>query len=449
VSFDPSLRQRIQVVPVQLYPSKDFSNLELLMEWKRSEKGKIAECTISNYEHQIRDAIAWHKDATGREIPVAKWNRTLTWAYLQFVETNYCTNYQPLTSPRLGSMCRANVWVGIIPPQQALQDHCKADCPLFKRPGIDHRINALVRWFRYLVRHGHVETNYVLDIRNEHGQDTPKVPQGERRRNPAIEEARRLVNGTFHPRNRAYYAGSLKWWTRPNEILRLDRYASLGLPTPAHLRPPFGFEKGFPMHPEVKSFEEGGQLLYIPEKRDAANNPVPEKRHGNRWLVVDAELRPILEQYLAWWEEHVERDAEGRPTHSYLWIGVEGRLLEQESVPELLYYRDCERLGLMLPGDRDDPLRRWTGHCDRHFGQQVNQTSGIRSNAGTRQTVPDNWNHHFRGDKIKSAIDKYYQPPPLDVLDAYHTFIPPMGFLPLPDAPRLHASHALRVASPA
>ncbi len=426
--IDPRARQRLQIVPVEIASTPTRTNAELVKEWERSYEGKIANTTVRQYLGVIKDIVAYMKDDKDREIPVARWTKAQVWGYLRFVEANYCAQFKGIVFDLEGARCLSNVWVGRLPHAEATATHC-ADCPLFKRMPLKPRLNALCKFYRFLARIGAVPVNFMGDIRSEVAEDKDVEETGERRRNPPPEEVRLLVNRTLHVRNRALYAVGAKWWARINEILRLDRYASFGLVHPKGLLTPPGFARGFAMHPEAKSFEEGGDVVYIPERITPAGKRLPDKRCGNRWCVVDAELRPILEQYLAWWELHVERDANGTPTHSCLWIGDRGRPLRLKPLYEEIMYPDLERLGLMAPGDRHDPLRRWTYHCFRHFGQRLNQN----------HKVPDLWNHHFRGDVLGDARDHYSDPPPLEVREAYLSMIPLLGFTALPQAPQLEA----------
>lgn len=91
---------------------------------------------------------------------------------------------------------------------------------------------------------------------------------------------------------------------------------------------------------------------------------------------------------------------------------------------ERFLYRDCERLGLMKEGDREDALRRWTGHVQRHFAEKVMKMQKERP-------IPDDWKHHFRGDKLgKGARDAYNVPQPEEVREMYLAFYPTLGFMP-------------------
>lgn len=167
--------------------------------------------------------------------------------------------------------------------------------------------------------------------------------------------------------------------------------------------------------------------MYLPDTKGAT-----DKRKGNRWLVIDAELRPIVEQYFHWWESTVRRDAQGRPVTTAMWLNERGTAQRMEDLYPRYFYEDCERLGLMraptehAPGERADTRRRWTAHCQRHFAEQVRQ----------RTNVPSDCSNHFRGDAFRDARSDYYKPKPEHVRQKYHELVPLLGFQPLPDAPR-------------
>lgn len=440
--LDPRLRQRVETAPVRDAAKPGTTNAELFEAWKANVK--ISPSTLLGYSSAISDALRFFTQEDGAEVPVRAWTKEDVWRWVQYVTANYCGNLQQIhiRSPPVAK-CRAKVWVGCIPAAEAVQSKC-AGCPRFaplSGKTIATKLHALDKWFKYLARVGAVPVNIVRDVLNEWYEENPLTDNGshEKKRNPTHEEVRRMVNETANPMRRALYACSFKWWARPNETFSLDRYASFGLPTPAgHVAPP-GFKNGFPAHPEVKSFEAGGSLLYIPEKLDETGKPRKEKRTGNRWVVVDAELRPILEEYLAWWERKVKRHPDGTPVTTALWLtnrGTPWRPKETGSPPpmfnERTWYLDAERLGIMQPGDREKPERRLAGHCARHYGQKKCQEEKVH---------PD-WNKHFRGDAFRDARGHYYKPEPLDVQREYLAQVRPIGFKPIPSAPKLHGARS-------
>lgn len=419
--IDPRSRQRVETVPVRSTVKRGVTNGELLSQFTRSAEGRLSPQVVEKYVSGIRDAFRYfHHD--GHETPVSEWTKPGVWEYVHFMENNYCANLRSLPWAGEGAAsCVKRVWIGALPAAQAAQEHCSG-CTLFKRPDVRFRLHGLNKFYKYLARVGAVPVNFMQDVVSEHYEEAPKLPAGgERRRNPTVEEMLKLVNGTAHPARRAFYAASAKWWYRPNEMLMLDRYASFGLPTPEGVEPAAGFEDGFATHPKLAPFGQGGDLVYLPKTKGGT-----DKRKGNRWSVIDAELRPIIMQYLAWWDMSVKRDAEGRPVTTSLWLNESGLALLQKNMYPRFFTRDCERLGLQKKLEPDS-RKRWTAHCQRHFGEQLRQI----------HNVPADWSNHFRGDAFKDARGHYYQPTPEHIRQKYHELVPLLGFQPLPDAARL------------
>lgn len=450
MSLDPRLRARAGTVPVRPSVVVQATNDELASSCFQSLEGKISDQTRESYASHVRNAIRYFVTPEGGEIHVSKWTKAEVWAYIHFVESSFCANFRQLSFQKpLRAGCDTGVWQGYKLAEEAAQENC-ATCPLFKRSreGARKRLHALDRWFGYLARFEVIPVNFVADIVSEwYDEAAPEAEGGERKRNPTVQEMARLVNGTVSPARRAFFASSAKWGCRPNEMLRLDRYASFGLPMPEGFEPTRGFilafAQGFPANPQTVPFDQGGQAVYLPERFNAQGQKLPEKRRGNRWLVVDGELCPILEQYLAWWDRTVQRDpVTGRPLTTALWLHDDGTPEEcnvrgtiGQGFNARWFYREAERLGLMAPpdpmtgegGDREDPLRRWSGHCQRHFLEQVCEMND----------VPGDWCNHFRGDVFHDSRNHYYKPKPEQVVEKYLRWIPTFGFKALPEAPRV------------
>ncbi|GEM_PF-1923496 len=426
--IDPRSRQRVQTVTVKPTLDKALSNAALVEMWESAWGGdRMGRKVFSRYKRVVLDAIGYFRHPDGREIPAREWTKEGVWDYLQFVEKNYCAAFKTVTfdRPTPQGACDKGQWTGLMDAAEALQAKCAA-CPLFVRPGVEHRVNGLAHWFRHLSILGAIPFNIMLEVRDARKGQEVAAPAGERRRNPTPDEMKKLVNETAHPARRAFYAISAKCYYRPNEMMALDRYASFGLTMPKDVPLPPGFDTGFPSHPEVAPFDQGGDMVYVPRKVTPEGVELKDKRRGNRWMVVDAELRPIVEQLFAWWEANVARDEKGRPLTTKLWLNYRGFALEQDDLYYSFFYDDCLRLGLMTEADQKDPLRVWTAHCQRHFAERLS----------VELNFPDIWAHHFRGDKIGSARGKYYQPEPLAVRKAYHEWMPRLGFLPLAEAPK-------------
>lgn len=391
VRVDPRLRQRADSVSARITLSSDLSNQDLLAHFQRSLKGKLSQHTIDHYLGYLRDIAAYLR-VDGREISFSKMTKSLVWEYIHHAQANYCRYFRLSGLDHVdGVYCSKKVWRGVRPPAE-VASKC-ATCPLFEssQVGVGKRIEALSKFFQYLSRVEVVESNFVRDIVSEYRGDCREEGRREKRRNPSVEEVVRLVNGTHHPRNRAFYACNVKWWFRINEMFMLDRYES------------------FP------NFTDGGDLVVLPRTKG-----VLDKRKGNRVSVIDAELRPILKTYFDWWDRNVRRDAQGRPYTTRLWLNFRGTALNEESVTTRMIYADCERLGLMQPGDRDDPLKRWTVHCNRHFGEKLLAMADC----------PETWRKHFRGDVVKDAMGQYFVPTPEQVREKYLQWVPKLGLMP-------------------
>ncbi len=420
--IDPRLRTRAPVAPVAARAPKPKTNAELFEDFLAYLPGRLATTTAESYRNYVRDALAYFHTETGEEIPVREWTKDLVWAYLHHVEQNYCRKLNSFTSKEgTRVVCLNNVWIGHKAPEDGLE-LCRT-CPLFERPTIEKRIHALNRWMGYLASLGYVPVNFIRDVLAENTQATPRharTSKGEKKRNPTVAETVRLVNGTTHPMKRFVYAANLKWGTRPNEMMALDRFASFGLPTPEGCAEPPGFETAFRYHPEAKGFGLGGRLAYIPDHKGAL-----DKRQGNRWLVVDDELKPLLLAAFEWWERKVKRHPDGRPVHTRLVINDKGRPLANEKIERInssWFYADAERLGLMVPGDREKPLRRLSFGTGRHGFEALVQ----------ELELAQDWQNHMRGDKLHDARGHYYVPTPLDMERKYLKHIPTLGFSPIP-----------------
>ncbi|MFA5860834.1 MAG: hypothetical protein WDA16_03975 [Candidatus Thermoplasmatota archaeon] len=411
---DPRLRQRVEVVPVRPTMKPGTTNEELVEGFVRSSK--LSKGALTSYTGSIRDFLRFMKHPDGREIPVREWAKDNVWAHLHFVESNYCANFRLVPCKAEHAICRLRVFTGILPAATAAKEHC-AECPRFRRPMVQHRVNALSKFFKYLARVGAIPVNFMPDVVSEWWEENPPRDQAdERRRNPSMEEMTKLVNGTAHPQRRAFYATSAKWWYRPNEMFLLDRYLSFGFALPEGLPTPEGFEEGYPRHPHIKSAADGGDMVYLPKKPGR-----PDKRQGNRWSVIDAELKPILDQHFSWWERTVRRDQHGRPTTSAMWLTSYGDQLRQDLMYRSLFHDDCLRLGLVTEAELLNSLRVWTAHCQRHFGEKLLEM----------HNVPQDWCNHLRGDKLKDARGFYFKPGPDDVRQKYHEFVPNLGFHPI------------------
>ena len=405
--LNPHARKRQDSVVVKAHLSPDLTNTELLVAFHRAMQGKLSQHTIDQYASILKDVIAYHTSPEGVELHVSQWQKEHIWEYVHHVEANYCRYLQPYKfNDATGATCRSRVWIGGRPFDEAVK--LCAGCKLFEHStdSVQRRLDAIHKFMRFMARSGVVPLNFMRDVVAEYYEDVKEGPRREKRRNPSIEEMRQLVNGTANLRNRAFYAASAKWGFRLNEMLALDRYTSL------------------------PNFAQGGDLVILPEWKGKL-----DKRKGNRVSVIDAELRPILEQYLRWWEHNVRRNDDGTPLTTKLWLSEHGRALNNDpDFYDRVFYPDCYRLGLMKPGDEQDPLRRWTAHCQRHFLEKVLMMADC----------PDTWSKHFRGDIVKDARGHYFVPTPEQIREKYLEWMPKLGLQPVPQPDPRHLPQILR-----
>src|SRR5438067_2085428 len=135
--MDPRARQRQEVVPVRTTVQKDVSNAELLESFQRATAGKMSAKTLESYCGSLRDALRYFT-TEGREVPLRSWTKENVWAYVHFVEANYCASFAPAPFRPEKAVCRQRVWIGTKPAEAAARENC-ASCPLFKRPTVVHR----------------------------------------------------------------------------------------------------------------------------------------------------------------------------------------------------------------------------------------------------------------------------------------------------------------------
>jgi hypothetical protein len=271
--IEPRLRQRVEVVPVRPGVKIGVTNAELVESFLRMSK--LSEGALASYRSAIRDFVRYMKHPDGREISAREWTKDAVWAYLHFVEANYCAHFRSIPLDQGLAVCRKKVFTGVKSAELAVAENCRA-CPLFKTPQVAHRVNGLSKFFKFLAKVGAIPVNFMADVVTEWWDENPIRDAGEeKRRNPSVEEERKLVNGTAHPMRRAYYAASAKWWYRPNEMFALDRYASFGAKVPAGLVMPEGFDDGFGKHQDLKPFEECLDLFPGLDSATRGMTPLP------------------------------------------------------------------------------------------------------------------------------------------------------------------------------
>lgn len=161
MSVDPRLRQRVEIVPVRPGVRPGITNEELFSGFMRSTK--LSQGALNSYGASIKDFMRFMTREDGREIPVRDWTKDAIWAHLHFVEANYCASFQSVPFKEDHAICKQRVWIGGLPVATAAQVHCK-ECPKFKRPMVQHRVNALSKFFKYLARVGAIPHNIMSDV---------------------------------------------------------------------------------------------------------------------------------------------------------------------------------------------------------------------------------------------------------------------------------------------
>lgn len=293
---------------------------------------------------------------------------------------------------------------------QCLKGHDLAKCPLLNTAenpetyhacpgyqplivsGVLSYLRSIQSFYRWLSESGYIKYNPANPVMGRflqrHKADLQKLKRNPRRRVLKVEEVRRLVEGA--PLHHAVaYAIAAKCFLREHEALklRLGRYCNL---------------------------EEG--WIEIPPE----SGKFGSKRLGNNRIIIDAELRPILERYLVWRERKVKRDTSGQPLTDRLVLTIYGKEWGKGWAGNFrkTLHTDCVRLGIMT-GKETKREERFNTHCFRAFATTWARDKGIN----------DAQLHVLRGDKGSGAIDVYdFHLGRLPGL--YQSFAPVLGIQP-------------------
>jgi len=95
---------------------------------------------------------------------------------------------------------------------------------------------------------------------------------------------------------------------------------------------------------------------------------LPGKRKGNKRIILDAELLAWMRRYLAWRDDHVKRDAAGKPVTETLLITVFGNPWGTGAIHNFntALHKNCIRLKLMT-GQERERRERVNSHGFRGF----------------------------------------------------------------------------------
>lgn len=237
--------------------------------------------------------------------------------------------------------------------------------------GIWSYICAINRFYDWLLEEGRIARNPALgvmrDFASRHAAFFEERRRKPRRRDPTIEEVRLLV--TQSPIQHAIgYLVMAKCLIRIHEVLKLS------------------------FAPAFFNLEEG--WMDIPMNWDLGN-----KRKGNMRIILDAEAKRWIRLYRIWWEDHVERDENGKPTHQQFLITTFGRPWAIETAIHnynSTLHVNSKRIGLMT-GKETKRQERLNSHGFRAFG-----TTAARERGAQDADI-----QLMRGDKAPGSIDRY------------------------------------------
>jgi integrase len=224
-----------------------------------------------------------------------------------------------------------------------------SNCPRYQPldpAGVWSYICSLNRMYDWFVEEGRIGHNPVLPVMRDF-MSRYSAFFNERRRKPrrrilSVEDVRRLVlESPIH--HAIAYMLMAKCFLRIHEVLKLL------------------------VHPEYFNLEEG--WIDIPAKMAPVAPDKDGKRVGNHRIIMDAELRTWMRRYLAWRNDHVRRDDQGRPLTSSLLITIFGDEWGAGAVHNFntAIHKHCKRNGMMT-GKETERRERVNSHAFRAFG---------------------------------------------------------------------------------
>lgn len=238
---------------------------------------------------------------------------------------------------------------------------CGMECPAYAsmpKRSIQNRMQAVSSLFSILEYLEHIPANPMTGVRKawqrEFGHIIEPEPEVFR---PKLEDVRKLIQGTGPIHRKMLYFVMAKTGIRIHESmkLRVDR--------------------------DFMNLEEG----WFKVSRGG-------KRKGNPYLIIDSELRSMLDDYLEW------REANAKTALPNLLLNAKGYPLNytmRTNVNRHLFQKDAIRLGLQAA---DAPAgKRWHSHSMRHFF----------SDHLDREGCDKLWWHVLRGDIVKGTQGVY------------------------------------------
>lgn len=301
-----------------------------------------------------------------------------------------CSNLLRRTSR---SQCRAGIGVDGCPLLNGLAPEQFTQCPSY-RPldplAVLSYLTSIQGMYQWLVEAGYMKYNparpTMARFRRRHRTTIEKRNRSPRRRILKLEEVQRLIQGA--PIRRAIvYALMAKCFLRIHEVMKLSldpRYCDLSA--------------GF---------------FDLPPDQDYG-----DKRRGPNRIVIDAELRILLDQYLSWRERKIFRNADGSPASDKLVITNTGKPWGKNGFQgnfRIMMHKDCVRLGLMS-GKETSREELVNTNCFRAFSSTVALDRG--ANSAQVQVL--------RGDKAQGTVGVYDDPRPR-LAGLYRDFGPKVG----------------------
>jgi integrase len=353
---------------LQLQPVKDTANgiqykdnQEALDAWFEADASNLRPTTLNKYRSAIERFVRDWGD-----VPVWTLRKRDLWQYVQNVQL-LCRFYQGTSANGRKPNCIQN---------QNL-DQCGPACVAFKalrQLSVRNTLCAVIRFYDHLADMEVIEHNVMRDVARQWVRKTPKEV-GRIRQPATLEQVKRLTGMGVPIQRRAVYAVLAKTGVRIGEAanIRIDS--------------------------EHFNLEEG--WLKLPSEGYA-------KRKGNRYVVIDSELQPVLREYLEW------REVKARQlniSHDYLFIVQTGRNLRTITggPGNTGWVRpDLKRTGAV--GEGPDI----TFHSFRHYFSDTIKRNGIDSY----------WFHVLRGDVVRGTEGVYIHPTVDDIQKQYNDHRP-------------------------
>jgi len=377
---------RMRPVPPPTDGPRFTSNEAIATAWRDYQETRLQPVTLRHYAYEIRSFL----DAWTSTLATTLQPRDLRAYLVQYGQR--CQFYRRQGFPiAKGAFCVQ---------KRDLAACGKGLCPAYQPlvfATVENHLKALVCLYDFLVGQEALPHNFVRDVKRAWIQEHRHLNRSRSKRLLSHEDVRRLVEEASAPNRMILYALLAKTGARIKEVLllRVDR--------------------------DHMNLQEG--WLKVPEFKG--------KRRGNRYLVVDDELRHLLQDYFPWREARVQRDTNQQPSTHVLVLNYRGEPFnvdDETSLLKTVVTPDCVRLGLMRP--KESVTNRITPHRFRHYFSDALKKNGID---------PYWWNV-LRGDLPRGNEKTYVHPSLVEIRQQYRAFAP-MLRLRRGLAPRIGTPH--------